>query len=135
MNEATWVKLAPLIEPITAFLASETGKPAEFLVTPKGKKPPFTVWTIVSDPRPLLTMDGGVPAEVTFQLDNLGVVPLQALGLHDKTTHAMLFADAPELPGATIDYREAAGDGHADKNADGLYVWQTRFTWCLIGSA
>lgn len=137
--DAGWVDLAPTIDPIKAWLRTETGKTVTFAQAPGADPakatPPFSVLAIVSDPRLILTIDGGQPVEVTWQLDYMGETPLQALALFDKGSKAMVLHTPPALPGATVDVREAIGDAHGpDKVAAGKWVVQARYMWRLIAA-
>lgn len=133
---SSWVDLAPTVDPIKAWLRVETGQTVTFAQAPSKGIPPFTVLALVSDPRIILTLDGGEPAEVVWQLDHMGETPLQALGLADKGHRAMVHTDPPELPGATVDARESRGEMHGpDKVSDGRFVVQARYWWRLIPAA
>lgn len=133
--DTSWVDLAPTIDPIKDWLRTETGQTVSFGQAPGKGVPPFSVLTIVSDPRLILTLDGGEPVEVTWQLDHVGETPLQALGLFDKGARAMVRAAPPSLPGATVDMRESNGDAHGpDKIGDRRYVMYARYRWRLIAA-
>lgn len=131
-----WVALAPHIGPMKTFLRTATGKTVSFGQAPGKGVPPFTVLQLISDPALLLTMDGGQPVEVTWQLDYMGENPLQALALSDLGDKAMVTADPPDLPGALIVVRVAAGDRHGpEKASEGHFYMQSRHTWTLIPTA
>jgi hypothetical protein len=131
----TWVDLAPAVEPVRSWLQIEVGKMVRFGRAPSGGVPPFIVLQIVSDPRTILTLDGGVPADVTWQLDCHGVNPLQAQALGDLGVRAMILADPPTWEQAFVTNREAVGDGHPDKISDDKWLWQTRVRWTLVGTS
>jgi hypothetical protein len=132
----TWVDLAPLVEPTKAWLRTETGKTVTFGRAPKGGVPPFTVLAIVSDARLIESLDGGIPADVTWQLDSMGENPLQALGMHDKALRAMVLATPPVLTTAYVSAREAVGDTQGPrKESDNHFVVQSRVRWTLVGVA
>jgi hypothetical protein len=131
-----WIDLAPHIEPMKEWLRTATGKVVTFGRAPSGGKPPFTVLQLISDPRLLLTMDGGSPVEVTWQLDYMGENPLHALALSDLGDKAMVTAEPPELPGAMVIVRVAVGDRHGpDRASEGHFYVQSRHTWTLIPTA
>lgn len=136
MDAATWVDLAPLVDPLKAWLANKTGKVVTFAEAPKGGTPPFQVLHLISDPRLVLTLDGGLPVEITWQLDSLSEERLQALALHDKGAKAMVFGEPlPVFAKATVAWREALGDTHGpDKIAANRWQVQSRFKWTLIGA-
>lgn len=116
-------------------LRAATGKTVTFARAPSGGVPPFTVLQIISDLRPILTLDGGIPAEVTWQLDCFGETPLQAVALGDKAARAMALDAPPTLPGAYVTAQEALGEGSTDMIAEGRWLWQRRFRWTLVGTA
>lgn len=131
-----WIDLAPHIDPMKEWLHTATGKVVTFGRAPSGGVAPFTVLQLISDPRQLLTMDGGSPVDVTWQLDYIGENPLQALALSDKGDKAMLTADPPALPGAMVIIRVSVGDRHGpEKASEKHYVVQSRHTWTLIATA
>lgn len=132
--DMSWVALGPTIDPIKNWLREQTGQTVSFGQAPSGGRPPFTVLSIVSDPRLILTLDGGQPVEVNWQLDHMGENPLQALGLFDKGHDAMVhIVELPTLPGATIDMRESVGDMHGPaKVSDGRFNVQAQYRWRLI---
>lgn len=130
-----WVDLAPTVEPIREHLREATGQTVRFGEAPAKGIPPFTVLQLITDARVILTLEGGVPAEVTWQLDHIGETPLQALGLADKGSRAMVRLAPPALPGATVDYREAVGDMHGPRKlGEKRYEIQARYRWTLIGA-
>lgn len=136
--DQTWVDLAPTVDPIRAWLKDATDQVVTFARPPKGDAPPFSVLQLISDPRIILTIDGGQPAEVVWQVDAFGTTPLQALGLADKVARAMVTAAVPTLPGATVDIREALGDMHGPNKvgeSGEKWVVQARYRWRLIGAA
>lgn len=139
IDPATWVDLAPLVDPLKAFLRTETGKVVTFAQAPGPDPalavPPFSVLSIVSDPRLVLTMDGGLPAEVTWQLDYMGETAVQALALADKGTRAMCLTAPPAFDAVTVDSRDAVGDAHGpDRVGPGRFLVQARYRWTLIGA-
>lgn len=139
MDAATWVDLAPLVDPMKTWLRTETGKTVSFAqapgADPSKATPPFSVLSIVSDPRIILTMDGGMPAEVTWQLDYMGETAVQALALADKGARAMCLTDPPAFPAATVISREPVGDAHGpDRIGPGRFLVQARYRWTFIGA-
>lgn len=131
----TWVDLAPAVEPIRAWLQTTVGKTVRFARAPSGGQPPFVVLFIVSDPRPLVTMDGGIPADVTWQLDSMGDSPAQALALADLVARAMMVTAPPDLPVAYVALREAIGDTSGpERISDNRFVVRARFRWTLVAT-
>lgn len=129
----TWVDLAPLVDPTKAWLHTATGQTVTFARAPKGGVPPFTVLAIVGDLRPFESLDGGIPADVTWQLDSMGENPVQALGMHDKALKAMVLAAPPVLTTAYVAAREAVGDTQGpNRISDNHFVVQSRVRWTLV---
>jgi hypothetical protein len=131
----TWVDLAPAVEPVRSWLQTEVGKTVRFARAPSSGVPPFVVLKIVSDPRTILTLDGGIPADVTWQADCFGETPLQAQALGDKVSRAMVLTDPPTWEQAFVAYREAVGDGVSSTVSDKHFLWQTRYRWTLVGTS
>jgi hypothetical protein len=132
----TWVDLAPLVDPTKAWLRTETGKTVTFGRAPKGGVPPFTVLSIVSDARLIESLDGGIPADVTWQLDSMGENPLQALGMHDKALRAMVLATRRSSPRPTCRRGKRSATPKArGKSLDNHFVVQSRVRWTLVGVA
>lgn len=134
MTTPTWVDLAPAVEPVRAWLQTAVGKTVRYAQAPSGGVPPFVVLQIVSDPRTVLTLDGGIPADVTWQCDSFGETALQAQALGDLVARAMMLADPPTWAQAFVAYREAVGDGTGSRVSDKHFLWQTRFRWVLVGT-
>lgn len=134
MTAPTWVDLAPAVEPVRAWLQTEVGKTVRFARAPGEGVPPFVVLQIVSDPRTILTFDGGVPADVVWQADCFGETALQAVALGDKVSRAMVLAAPPAWSQAYVSAREAVGDGRQDRVSDKRFLWQARFRWTLVGT-
>lgn len=135
MTAPTWVDLAPAVEPVRSWLQTQVGgKTVRFAQAPSGGVPPFVVLQIVSDPRLILTLDGGIPADVTWQVDSFGVTPLQAQALGDLCARAMVLTDPPTWAQAFVSTREAVGDGSSQAVSDKRFLWQARYRWTLVGT-
>lgn len=134
MTAPTWVDLAPAVEPVRAWLQTAVGKTVKFGRAPGQGVPPFVVLQIVGDPRTILTLDGGIPADVTWQADCFGTIPLQAQALGDLVARAMVLTDPPAWSQAFVVSREAVGDGAPSKVSDTRFLWQARFRWTLVGT-
>lgn len=135
MTAPTWVDLAPAVEPVRSWLQTQLGgKTVKFGRAPSGGTPPFVVLQIVGDPRPVLTLDGGIPADVMWQADCFGEIPLQAQVLGDLVARAMVLADPPTWSQAFVAAREAVGDGALSRVDDKRFLWQARFRWTLVGT-
>lgn len=134
MTTPTWVDLAPAVEPVRSWLQTEVGgKTVRYARAPSGGTPPFVVLQIVGDPRTVLTLDGGIPADVTWQCDSFGETPLQAQALGDLVARAMVLAVPPTWSQAFVGYREAVGDGVGSMVSDNKFLWQARYRWTLVG--
>lgn len=131
----TWVDLAPVVDPTKTWLQTAVGKTVTFARAPKAGVPPFVVLSIVGDARTFESLDGGIPADLIWQLDSMGETPVQALALHDKALRAMVLTDPPVITAAYVAAREAVGDTRGpDRVSDSHFVVQSRVRWTLVGT-